>query len=769
MSNHPPIPSRSALFLAFLAVAIFAQPLFAEVRVYPAPGGITMSGDYIVKVGGQTCPVYRGTGPIPYSFASFDFSGSAPVEITSVARSLSSVVVRPASKGIVPTVTGNVMKFTVTKNYTHLSIEPSAKVGALLLFANPIDVPPALNTPGLRYFGPGLHKPNMINLTSGQTLYLAGGAVVQAGVYANGSNITIRGRGILDGLPWPASRGPQPSGGTTAMIRADRCTDLTVEGIIAKDAWHSTVNNLACVKATYTNFKIVGNRSDTVPDGFHDYQSQWVTIADSFIRCDDDCIAPIVQWSSNPVAAHYRVTRCSLWTDRANIWRIGSGWQGLGVASAPMNDFVFTDIDVLHYDSYFGDIQNPVAVLAGNRDQAVNNIHFDNIRINREGQSELWHVIPTVNTNRPITDCTFKNIFVTGNAGSGLGAIRVSGPDAQSYVNNITFQNFVRHGQVTQRTSAQVIIGGNTSNIFFITGTAPAPVPAPAPAPAPVPAPSGTSDVIVTALAYANGIFTCTVKNQGGAATPAGVAIGVGFFVDGTWRAAGFTAAPLQAGASASVISSSYAIPNGTHTINAWVDDANRFGESNENNNQLSQAITVGTTPSPTAQAPYGGSAWQVPGTIQAENFDVGGEGVAYHDVDASNHGGAYRTGGVDLYAGHDGGTIVGATKAGEWLEYTVNVATAGNYTLEARVSSIDSGGKFHVEFNGVNKTGTITMPAYTGTMTWSTQTRTVSLAAGQQVMRIAFDTNGTTNATLAEVANVNHIRLVAQTPVGTG
>jgi hypothetical protein len=47
---------------------------------------------------------------------------------------------------------------------------------------------------------------------------------------------------------------------------------------------------------------------------------------------------------------------------------------------------------------------------------------------------------------------------------------------------------------------------------------------------------------------------------------------------------------------------------------------------------------------------PYGGTPWAIPGTIEAENYDLGGEGVAYHDTDATNNGGVYRTTeGVDL------------------------------------------------------------------------------------------------------------------------
>ncbi len=112
-------------------------------------------------------------------------------------------------------------------------------------------------------------------------------------------------------------------------------------------------------------------------------------------------------------------------------------------------------------------------------------------------------------------------------------------------------------------------------------------------------------DVIVTSLSYnaSTGIFTSVVKNQGAAATPAGVTVGVAYFVDGTYQTWGaVTPIPLAAGASATVGSDggAYTIPCGTHTIMAFVDDANRFAESNENNNQFSQTITIGTPSAPT-------------------------------------------------------------------------------------------------------------------------------------------------------------------------
>ncbi|MDD5688276.1 MAG: carbohydrate-binding protein [Elusimicrobia bacterium] len=165
------------------------------------------------------------------------------------------------------------------------------------------------------------------------------------------------------------------------------------------------------------------------------------------------------------------------------------------------------------------------------------------------------------------------------------------------------------------------------------------------------------------------------------------------------------------------------------------------------------------TITAPVSQSPYGGTARSIPGTIQVEDFDNGGEGVAYHDTDGVNEGNLYRTAdGVDIEATTDtgGGYNIGWTLAGEWLEYTVNVVTAGTYTLEARVASESVGGKFHVEFNGTDKTGPITVPTTGGNQTWTTVSKTVSLSSGQQVMRVALDSIGDYN-----VGNINYIKLV--------
>jgi len=139
-------------------------------------------------------------------------------------------------------------------------------------------------------------------------------------------------------------------------------------------------------------------------------------------------------------------------------------------------------------------------------------------------------------------------------------------------------------------------------------------------------------DVIVTSLSYANGVFKSIVKNQGTAATPAGVSIGVGYQVDGINKTWGSLGGPLAAGASVTIGTNggSNTIPTGNHTIMAYVDDVNRFTESNETNNQLSQSINSSGA-SITAAATVTGAAF--PGAQGGGAGAVGGRGGAVIEV----------------------------------------------------------------------------------------------------------------------------------------
>lgn len=143
----------------------------------------------------------------------------------------------------------------------------------------------------------------------------------------------------------------------------------------------------------------------------------------------------------------------------------------------------------------------------------------------------------------------------------------------------------------------------------------------------------------------------------------------------------------------------------------------------------------------PVAQTPYGGTRWSLPGKIEAENYDNGGEGVAFHDLTATNMGGQFRTTeAVDLESCTEGGYDLGYVQAGEWVEYSVNVTQPGSYTLQARVATTGSG-SFHVELDGQNISGPIAVPNTGSWQTWQTvSVNTPALTSGNRILRIVID-----------------------------
>jgi hypothetical protein len=166
-------------------------------------------------------------------------------------------------------------------------------------------------------------------------------------------------------------------------------------------------------------------------------------------------------------------------------------------------------------------------------------------------------------------------------------------------------------------------------------------------------------------------------------------------------------------------------------------------------------------------QAPYGGTARQLPGILQAEDFDEGGEGVAYHDTDPTdNVMNGYRPdpSGVDIEGCGDTGAgfNVGWTWASEWLEYTVEVTAAGTYDIGVRVASGNGGGgTFHVEVDGTNVTGALGVPNTGAWQSYQTVTAGgVPLSAGLHLLRLSLDTAGPQGG----VANFNYLSVTQGT-----
>jgi endoglucanase len=145
---------------------------------------------------------------------------------------------------------------------------------------------------------------------------------------------------------------------------------------------------------------------------------------------------------------------------------------------------------------------------------------------------------------------------------------------------------------------------------------------------------------------------------------------------------------------------------------------------------------------------------------IQAEDFDTGGEGVAYHELTSTNLSGQYRTNEVvdiEVTADTGGGYDVTSTDDGEWLEYTIKATVAGYYNISLRYATPSNDCAVSVAAYGQDRTGTWTLPSTGGYSTWATVTRPILLVDGRQKLTINILNGG---------FNLNWIEL---TPASTG
>jgi len=171
--------------------------------------------------------------------------------------------------------------------------------------------------------------------------------------------------------------------------------------------------------------------------------------------------------------------------------------------------------------------------------------------------------------------------------------------------------------------------------------------------------------------------------------------------------------------------------PAGNYTITAKAYD-------NEGNSTISNEVAIKVN---IAQAAYSGIPVSIPGTIQIENYDVGGNGFAYRDDSEGNTGGAsFRTDDdvdLEVCTDIDGGNNLGFATAGEWLEYTVDVKIAGTYTLGVRAACDGDGRTISFTANGEAITEDISILNTGGWQDWYTEEVDVKLNAGVQILRL--------------------------------
>lgn len=162
---------------------------------------------------------------------------------------------------------------------------------------------------------------------------------------------------------------------------------------------------------------------------------------------------------------------------------------------------------------------------------------------------------------------------------------------------------------------------------------------------------------------------------------------------------------------------------------------------------KMAWADTVETTP--LVREAFSGEPAAIPGVIEAENYDKGGNRFSFYDKDASNKGEIYREDAVDVVT-LDGATCngdackgyaIGYTEAGEWLEYSVKVAADGKYGVRANVATASETSKIQLLVDGKVLLDTITIDKVD--TTWNVYKEmdigTANLTAGEHILRLVI------------------------------
>jgi hypothetical protein len=457
-------------FIPFLLVVVLlwkAAPAAAGiVRVYPAPSGEKLSTAYRVNVEGQEVPVYEArvapadparrwkamddkANSADYfeiaAFACFDMEGAVTVTVT-CPDPIKSVHVLPSALKFEPVIEGKTLRLTLAEPKP-LTIEVNGDwVHALHLFANPPERDaPRPGTAGLIYFGPGIHEVRHLELTNNQTVYVAGGAVVRGVIgpeepfrvsgysglrtysptfVLRGTNITFRGRGIVDG-----SRCTTHARNLVSV----QGQDITIDGVVLRDSSTWTIPIRQSDRVQVRNVKLLGYRANS--DGIDICNSRDVTVERCFIRTLDDLI--VVKTDQRQGAARRIVAReCVLWNEVAHALSIGAELR------EEVEDVLFTDCDVIH------DKGREWTLRVYHCDAArIHNVRFENVRIEESPRLiSLWigKAVWTRDEERGhIAGVTFKDI----RAQADPLRVELKGYDETHLVENVVFDRVVANSR----------------------------------------------------------------------------------------------------------------------------------------------------------------------------------------------------------------------------------------------------------------------------------------------------------------------------------
>ena len=466
--------------------------------------GEERSKDFKLKAGGVPVPVYKArVSAVPFnqvwpgyqrpldqteqaSFAYWDIKKPVNIEIEP-AGPIKTCSIKPSSYKLVPEIIENKIFFKVKKP-GHFVVEVNGRRSPLHVFVNPEKIQiPGKNNKKIIYFGPGIHRPGRIVLKDGQTVYIAGDAVVHAAISdENVSDIKIIGRGILDSSSFAREDLP-PTVYTPGSIYFYNCKNIKIEGIVIRDPNMWTVTIDRCKNVEIDNIKLIGLwRYNS--DGIDICNSRKIRISNCFIRSFDDSIVFKGLKSRKQDHKDQRPVRdvvvenCVIWNDWGRALEFGAETCASEIKNVVIKNCDIIRTDLIALDIQHGDCAN------------ISNIRFENIRFEMDDRSlrpmlqksrngkykpgkgvytprlivleikkNMWKQCDGLGGMKNIY---FKNIDVKGPC---IPESIIYGHGRGSAVENVKIENLVINGKkITSPQKANFKIGSFAKNIKFV-------------------------------------------------------------------------------------------------------------------------------------------------------------------------------------------------------------------------------------------------------------------------------------------------------------
>ena len=409
---------RQPHLVSILVVLLF-NAISVRASLVQVPGEIA-SNHFLISINGETTPVMHAAQNC--YFLNFEMKKRVTVTVTADADDFwaRGVEVQPWRLGIRPRVAGRTIAFTLDRPGKLSITRPNDYLGGaemLFLFANAPETDAATaTTPGVRYFGPGVHREN-IDAGSGDRIYLAPGAVIFGALNVwSARDVRVWGRGVIvyDGPQNPADDDGWMHRRNWHAIVMHEAQGVSIEGItcvVRSRTWMIQMRDSRDIH--YVNVKVIGGSPGNAnQDGMDWLGGGDTTVRDSFFRAADDIFAMQGNWEGYGPAAFaipgHDVTNIViegsvLSTSISNVVR--AGWPHKNFNS---NHFVLRDSDVIHMG--IGGCGVPFALMEFWGDPEATGHHsdylFENIRM------DDWYSLTQLRQPADgLRDIRFRDIF----------------------------------------------------------------------------------------------------------------------------------------------------------------------------------------------------------------------------------------------------------------------------------------------------------------------------------------------------------------------